>query len=266
MMAYAGGENTLVTEFLDLYYARSKTMTSHSEARLSKGGPLRPQYVLTFLTLFCPLSTWAGYPMPTQGTCQTPLISAIERRDSDEAKKLIDSGVDLNAKDCNGSTALIESIVQNQLEVSEKLVLAGANPNLASDKNTSPLIFASWYCRQQIVPLLLTHGAEVNGVDEDGYSPLMDSVQNCPDGGLAALLLRAGAKVNLIASDGNSALSTAAFYGNENAVHVLVAAGANLAARTKEGETALTIARDRAAGRTESHDRIYAFLCALQDL
>ncbi len=172
----------------------------------------------------------------------------------------------MNAKDCNGSTALIESIVLNQLEVSEKLVLAGANPNLADNKNTSPLIFASWYCREQIVPLLLAHGGEVNGVDEDGYSPLMHSAQNCPDGGLTALLLRAGAKVNLIAADGNSALTTAAFYGNENAVHVLAAAGANLAAKTKEGGTALTIARDRAAGRKESHDRIYIFLRALQGL
>jgi ankyrin repeat protein len=264
MMAYAEGENTLVTKFLDRCYARSKTMTTHSGARLSKGawgGPLRPQYVLAFLTLFCPLSNWA-----TQGSCQTPLISAIEKRDTNEAKKLINSGVDLNAKDCDGSTALIESIVQNQLEVGEKLVLAGANPNLAGSKHTSPLMVASWYCRKQIVPLLLAHGAEVNGVDEDGYSPLMDSVQNCLDGGLASLLLRAGAKVNLIAEDGNSALTAAAFSGNENAIYVLTAAGANLAAKTKEGETALTIARDRAVGRMKSHDRIYAFLCALQGL
>lgn len=41
---------------------------------------------------------------------------------------------------------------------------------------------------------------------------------------------------------------------------MLVAAGADPMAKTKSGETALTIARDRDVGRKPSHDRIYQFL------
>jgi hypothetical protein len=56
--------------------------------------------------------------------CDTPLIAAIHARDINGAKKLIDSGVELNAKDC-GTTPLIESIASHQPAIAEKLILAG---------------------------------------------------------------------------------------------------------------------------------------------
>ena len=62
------------------------------------------------------------------------------------------------------------------------------------------------------------------------------------------------------AKDGNTALISASFSGNEKGVRRLVAAGANLNATDDEGETALSIARDRKVGRKKAHDRIYAFL------
>jgi ankyrin repeat protein len=100
----------------------------------------------------------------------------------------------------------------------------------------------------------------IDSVDKDGYSALMWSTQNCTNGGFAAVLLRSGAKVNLKAKDGDTALTVAAFYGNEDAVHVLVAAGADLTAQVEGDGTALAIARDRDASRKSSHDRIYTFL------
>jgi len=151
--------------------------------------------------------------------------------------------------------------VYSEAEFVEKLVLSGAGVNVTDSGGWSPLMTASWYCRRQIVPFLLEHGAEVNAVDAEGYSALMHSVQNCPDGTTAALLLRWGAKINAQATKyQDTALTVAAFYGNEHAVHVLVAAGADLNAKTYRRETALTIARDRDVGRKESHDRIYHFL------
>jgi len=192
--------------------------------------------------------------------CDTPLIAAIHARDSIGAKKLIDSGVDLNAKNCTGTTPLIEAIALDQPEIAEKLVLAGASMKIGDGKNTLPSMIASWYCRQEIVPLLLAQGADVNAVDTDGYSALMHSAQNCEEGRVPALLLRYGAKVNVVAQNGHTVLYIASFYGNQNVVHILVAAGADPMAQTKSGETPLTIARDRDVGRKPSHDRIYQFL------
>ncbi|PYU46195.1 MAG: hypothetical protein DMG54_04070 [Acidobacteria bacterium] len=112
-------------------------------------------------------------------------------------------------------------------------------------------MIAAWYCREDTVALLLAHGANVNTVDNDGYSPLMHSVQNCEDGRVPALLLRLGAKIGTTAKNGDTALFIASIHGNEQVVHVLVAAGADIAAKT-EGETALTIARDLDVGRKAS--------------
>jgi len=196
-------------------------MTALSDVKLRqgvRGGPLRPHYVLAFLTLFVPLTTWAGRPTAAQKTCQTPLIAAIQKRDSADAKELINSGVDLNAKDCNGTTALIESIALDQFEISEKLVLAGASLKVVDNRNTSPLMIAAWYCREDTVALLLAHGANVNTVDNDGYSPLMHSVQNCEDGRVPALLLRLGAKIGTTAKNGDTALFIASIHGNEQVV------------------------------------------------
>ena len=106
---------------------------------------------------------------------------------------------------------------------------------------------------------MLNHGAKIDSLDKDGYSALMWSTQNCEDGAMASVLLRYGAKVNLRTRRGDTALTVAAFYGNEDAVHVLVSAGADVNAKTDDG-TALDIARDRQVGRKSSHDRIYNFL------
>ena len=91
----------------------------------------------------------------------------------------------------------------------------------------------------------------------------MHAVSKCTKGKIVGILLEYGAAVNVIDHDGDSALTIAAFYGDERAVKELVAAGADLNVRTGEGETALTIARDRRIGRKKSHDRIYAFLRGL---
>lgn len=192
--------------------------------------------------------------------CDTPLIAAIHKRDFSGAKKLIESGVDLNEKNCTGLTPLIESIALDQTEIAEKLILAGASTKVGDGLNTVPLMIASTYCREPIVSLLLDHGADVNAVDKNGSSALMHSAQNCDDGGVPALLLRYGAKVNLVDQDRDTALHVASFYGNEHLVQMLVAAGADPAFKTSRGETPLTIARDREAGRKPSHDRIYQFL------
>jgi len=188
----------------------------------------------------------------------TPLIGAIHNRDVGLAIRLIREGADLNAEPC-GVSALAEAIVYNNNRVVEELLAKGADPNILDSTKASPLMAAAFYCRENFVPLLLTHGSNVDSPDKDGYTALMWSTQNCENGAMAAVLLRYGARVNLKAKSGATALTVAAFYGNEDAVHVLVSSGAELDAKTDEG-TALEIARDRQVGRRSSHDRIYGFL------
>jgi FOG: Ankyrin repeat len=164
----------------------------------------------------------------------------------------------LDEESC-GVSGLAEAIVFNNARVVEELLTQGASPNVLDGTKASPLMTAAFYCRENFVPLLLNHGAKIDSLDKDGYSALMWSTQNCEDGAMASVLLGYGTKVDLRTRRSDTALTVAAFFGNEDAVHVLVSAGADVNAKTDDG-TALDIARDRQVGRKSSHDKIYSFL------
>lgn len=192
--------------------------------------------------------------------CGNPLLAAIYKRDLGEIDRITGLGSGLNFKGCeSGTTPLIEAIGEGLPEVAAKLIMAGASVNLASDDGTTPLMMASWYQRKELVSLMLQREADVNALAKNGDSALIPAAQQSRDGETVDLLIRAGADVNIRTKYGSTPLSVATFYGNERAVKLLVAAGADLDAKTDEG-TPLEIARDRVVGRTEAHDRIYAFL------
>lgn len=208
----------------------------------------------------CLLTASCVQALGQQTTCSdTPLIGAIHSRDVGLAVRLIRGSTDLNAEPC-GVSALAEAIIYDNSRVVEELLAHEADPNVLDSTRVSPLMAAAFYCRESFVPLLLAHGAKVNSLDALGYTALMWSTQNCENGAIAALLLHNGAQVNLKAKDGATALTVAAFYGNEDAVHVLVAAGADLVPEWGEEGNAISIARDRQVGRKSSHDRIYNYL------
>ena len=227
-----------------------------------------------FRLLFLLASWWFWTPSlssaqavdPPSQVCRTQLISKIIRGETDEAKKLIESDkINLDARDCTGSSALIEAVVHDETATVRLLLESGASPTVSDNRNQTPLAIAAWYCREDAVQLLLGHGATLEARDIDGYSPLITSVQNCADGRLTALLLRSGARVDAKSKNGTTALTSAAFFGNEQAVYILIAAGADTEAKTTSGETALSIARDRRVGRKLAHDRIFSFLLRLAD-
>ena len=58
------------------------------------------------------------------------LPEASKRGDINEVKKLIKEGVDVNAEDGNGRTALSGAVMKNQIEVVVILLEAGADPNI----------------------------------------------------------------------------------------------------------------------------------------
>lgn len=203
--------------------------------------------------------------LPSRGTCETPLILAIYKRDVKEIRRMISSGTDLNVKVCDsGKTALSEAIAEGLPEIARDLISAGANPNETGNDGTSMLMAACFYCQDETVSLLLKKGTNVNARGKDGGTALMEAVSQCMDGVLVARLLRSGADVNVRTKTGQTALTVAAFYGNVIAVKQLVAAGADLDAKSWEG-TALEIAKKRIVGRKPSHDVIYDFLRRLSE-
>jgi ankyrin repeat protein len=220
--------------------------------------------ILSFVLLCCPACYGARalqQAVSSQRNCDTPLIVAIHKRNDSEARKLIREKADLSVKACEeGETPLGEAIAQGQTDIAKEIILAGANVNIADNKGTSPLMYASFYCEEDVVSLLVKHGANVNATDSDGTSALMNAAYQCKSGSIVAVLLRSRANVNSQSNTGDTALILAVVHADEFAVKELVAAGADLKLKTKEGKTALDVAMELAADQKPEHQRIYTFL------
>jgi ankyrin repeat protein len=189
------------------------------------------------------------------------LLAAIQARDIARSHELIKLNYEANSRDCEtGSTPLIEAIALGLDEIVNQLILRGADVNRAAKGGATPLMVASFYCSGELVRALLESGASLAATDKSGTSALHRTAQNCEQGKIVGLLLRAGADPNSRTKLGETPLHTAAFYGNEAAVRLLVAHGADVTAKDAKGQSALSIAKDRVVRRKKSHDRLTRLL------
>lgn len=89
------------------------------------------------------------------------------------ARRLIEAGCDVNAKNRYGETPLMVAVSANSLQVAKHLLRAGADHiNTDCDGEFGPLHMAVWYGFQDMVKILLEAGADVNVIDEEYSSPL----------------------------------------------------------------------------------------------
>jgi len=153
---------------------------------------------------------------------ETPLARAAELADPDLVGRLIKAGVDLNAIDDEGATALhlacagrpqrsIPSFTVtwpdmsapiDRLAIVKELLAAGAKPNVAVRGGQTALIWAARASTVEVVKALIAGGANVNAVanqqfggQENALQTMldMDARQNDPDRLAKALvLLKAG--------------------------------------------------------------------------
>ena len=123
-----------------------------------------------------------------------------------------------------------------------RLLAAGANPNSPDALGGAPLLTASWLGQARIVSALLSHGANANAIHrEAGASALEYAVlKGRPD--IVEMLLAAGANVRKRYRDGQTVLHLAAARTSVPIIDDLIAAGADLAATDEMGNTSLDVA------------------------
>ena len=123
------------------------------------------------------------------------LLKAVIKSDAIEAKRLIDSGVNVNALGLDGVTPLIWMQGVNDLNAMKLLLELGADPNqFEVDGIGTPVWLAAGGGRKEVLSLLLNHGGNPNL--PYGYkSPLMQAVSNLHID-CAELLLEHGADIN----------------------------------------------------------------------
>lgn len=102
----------------------------------------------------------------------TPLILAIQTRLSPIALRLIQAGVNLDAQDSSGQTALKTASFLDSGDVVSALIEAGADLNLADKQGWTPLIIAASRASWTTMRLLINAGADVNRVGDGGTTAL----------------------------------------------------------------------------------------------
>jgi ankyrin repeat protein len=94
--------------------------------------------------------------------------------DLNKIRSYIAAGVDVNAKDNDGWTALTKVLRNGHTETLQLLInVAGADVNIKNDKGRTALMYAAKKGYTEIAKLLLAAGADVNAKGNDGKTALM---------------------------------------------------------------------------------------------
>lgn len=192
-------------------------------------------------------------------------LRAAQEGDLEKVKTLLESGVDPNIAQPNG-TLLHFAVLKSHAEMVKMLLAAGANVNAAliprgwtplhyvrnaevaqillaadadkyaiADDGRTPLHWAVLF-DVETVKVLLTAGADINAVDQNGNTPLFDAMR--PNGaGMVKMLLAAGANVDTTDCIGYTPLHHAVIHGYIEIIEALLEAGANAKATSKSGHT-----------------------------
>jgi hypothetical protein len=145
------------------------------------------------------------------------------------------------------TSVLVKAVANNDLKAATALFASGADPNMRNSIEVPILLIAVRNGSAPLVEVLLKNGANPNVRDVDtDTTPLLEAFDRLD---IVKALLAAGADVNAASRNtgnfdsGMTPLMVAAGEGFEDIVRLLLDNGANVNARTPNGETALSLAR-----------------------
>jgi ankyrin repeat protein len=206
----------------------------------------------SLLAVFAVLAaTGCNFPRP-----DTPLAQAAAEGRSDEVRRLLEEGAQVDERDRTGFTALTWAARHGEIEAVRLLLAAGANPDLRDGyvNGWSPLMHALHKGRTAVVVALLAAGADPNLAGNGGFTPLLMAAGYGNAEAVAALLeakadprTEAGGETPLTAAVGGSWDIDNAWSGCEAhtaTVRAILAAAPGLRLpENREGSAALAAAR-----------------------
>ncbi|MBC8471713.1 MAG: ankyrin repeat domain-containing protein [Planctomycetes bacterium] len=176
------------------------------------------------------------------------LHQAVADGDIEQVKLLIAKGADVNAKDkrgyapqAPGQTPLFHAASGGHKEIAILLIAHGADVNAKmADHSWTPLLDAACAGHAQVVKVLLENGAKVDVGDNYGYTPLYYAIW-IDDEEAVRMLIAAGADVNrrINEKDEYNAFFEAVWQGHKGIVKAFIDAGANVNYKDDSGRTPL---------------------------
>ncbi|MDP7049014.1 MAG: ankyrin repeat domain-containing protein [Verrucomicrobiota bacterium] len=190
------------------------------------------------------------------------LMDAAKRGNIEAIKQHLTDGADVNVKGIGGMAPLHRAAREGHKEASELLITNGADVNAKDKRGRTPLHRTAREGHKEVAELLIAKDADVNAKSESGLfkgeTPLDEAIKRKrPE--VADLLRKHGGKYSSIAvaakagdvealkkflADGVDAsaiglLSAAASGGHKEFVELLIANGADVAAKNEYGSTPL---------------------------
>ena len=168
---------------------------------------------------------------------QVALVDAAIREDHAAVHALIKQGTNINTARVDGMTALHAAVYADRLDIAETLLKAGANASAVDRHGVTPLYLASVNGNAEMLRRLLDAGADPNAVDAGGETALMTAARTGNAPALRVLIER-GARVDAREPEfQQTALMIAVREDHDEAVGVLLAAGASPNVQTRRGPT-----------------------------
>jgi ankyrin repeat protein len=155
---------------------------------------------------------------------ETELMSAAGQGNLDKVRSLIGQGVDLDAVDEAGDTALYYAAAPGNVAVVTELLQGGSDPDLFGACGPA-LHVAVRTGHSEVVGALIAHGADANIRSQSGATPIMFAAGLGSDE-VVRLLHARGADINARDRDGDSVLYYAASNAQATTVDLLFALGA----------------------------------------
>ncbi len=180
-------------------------------------------------------SAWAQPP-------RVALIEAVKAGEAGAVEALLDAGADVGATEPDGTTALHWAAHNDDLRLASRLLGAGAAADATTRYGIAPLALAATNGSPEMLEMLLEAGADPNRASGEGETPLM-TVARTGVASAVEVLLDHGATVDAVEGwRGQTALMWAASQDQPDAASALLAAGADVHARSGGGFTPLLFA------------------------
>ncbi len=190
------------------------------------------------------------------------LWCALQCQNVRAARLLLDSGVQVNARDPSGWTPLHLAAMSGRNDLVSILLDNGAEVNAREEQEQkTPLHLAAARENKDLTSLLLDNGAEVSSKDWEGKTALHLAAEKGSADNVALLLDKGGAEVDARDANGRTPLHLVSRCRHKEIISLLVGSGAKINARDKDDSTALHLAAR--LGDRETLSALILFGCSV---
>jgi ankyrin repeat protein len=179
------------------------------------------------------------------------LIQAVKSQNEGAVRDLLKQGVDVNAAQGDGTTALHWAANLANLAIADLLIHAGARVSAANDLGATPLYLACRNRSASMVDGLLAAGADANAKLLNGETVLMTCARTGEPKAVKALLVHGADAKATEPQHNQTALMWAAAQSHPEAVAMLIEFGADVWARSSAYEQTVVGEQTQRAGREE---------------